>query len=268
MSRKQFIQSRGASCLNWIWSWSFVNHDARFVIFGLWQDKAGEKLGLILHPDWQFLGSRRQNGYSQAIEHIRLVEKEGYALRTFPMKGAPRYPDRGEHSPSTIAGFTPELTDGRLVVLPDGWYVSSLVDRYETIAEVVDLDEAPTSYLEGAVSSVLVNAYERNQDARRACIGHFGLSCTVCEVNFGAVYGALGDGYIHVHHIKPIHLCGGEYEVDPIKDLVPVCANCHAMIHRRRIPLTVDELRGIMMAQRQKGRIQPGATVVEQSASG
>ncbi|MGO8469904.1 hypothetical protein AB9F45_35920, partial [Rhizobium leguminosarum] len=60
--------------------------------------------------------------------------------------------------------------------------------------------------------SVLVNAYERNQDARRACISHFGLSCRVCEVNFGAVYGSLGEGYIHVHHIKPIHLCGGEYE--------------------------------------------------------
>jgi 5-methylcytosine-specific restriction protein A len=154
-----------------------------------------------------------------------------------------------------------------LVVLADGWHVSSLVDAYETIAEVVDLDESPMSYLEGAVSSVLVNAYERNQDARRACISHFGVSCRVCDVNFGAVYGSLGEGYIHVHHIKPIHLCGGEYEVDPIKDLIPVCANCHAMIHRRRIPLTVDELRGILKAHRQKGRTQPVVAVVEQSAS-
>lgn len=239
-----------------------MNHAARFVIFGLWQDKADEKLGLILHPDWQFLGSRKQNGYSQAIEHIRLVEKEGYALRTFPMKGVPRFPDRGDHSPSTIKGFTPELTDGRLVVLPDGWYVSSLVDGYETIAEIVDAD-APISYLEGAVSSVLVNAYERNQDARSACLNRFGLSCTACEMNFGAVYGALGEGYIHVHHIKPIHLCGGEYEVDPIKDLVPVCANCHAMIHRRRIPLTVDELRGILKAQKHKVLAQSGSTGIE-----
>ena len=74
-----------------------------------------------------------------------------------------------------------------------------------------------------------------------------------CKVNFGAVYGALGEGYIHVHHIKPIHLCGGEYKVDPINDLIPVCANCHAMIHRRRTPLTIDELRGILEAQRLKG---------------
>lgn len=69
-----------------------MNHDARFVIFGLWEDKADSKLGLILDADWEYLGSRKQSGDSQAIEHIRLVEKEGYSLRTFPMTGMPRDP--------------------------------------------------------------------------------------------------------------------------------------------------------------------------------
>jgi len=33
------------------------------------------------------------------------------------------------------------------------------------------------------------------------------------------------------------------YELDPINDLKPLCANCHAMIHRFSTPLTIDELR-------------------------
>jgi len=36
MSRKKFIESVGATCDNWNWSWSFVNHKDRFVVFGLW----------------------------------------------------------------------------------------------------------------------------------------------------------------------------------------------------------------------------------------
>ncbi|MGH0218500.1 hypothetical protein NKY68_00240 [Sinorhizobium meliloti] len=48
-----------------------------------------------------------------------------------------------------------------------------------------------------------------------------------------------------------MHQCGGEYTVDPIKDLIPVCANCHAMLHRRSDPLTVEELRAILVAQRE-----------------
>ncbi|HCB1572990.1 TPA: HNH endonuclease, partial [Klebsiella quasipneumoniae] len=36
MNRKQFIQSRGATCRNWTWSWSFINHDDQLVIFGAW----------------------------------------------------------------------------------------------------------------------------------------------------------------------------------------------------------------------------------------
>jgi 5-methylcytosine-specific restriction protein A len=251
LSRKKFIQSHGADCLNWTWSWSFVNHDARFVVFGLWQDKLGKHLGLILHPDWEYLAGRKQPGYGQAIEHIRLVQEQGYTLRTFAMQGTPRYPDKGELSPSAIAEFTPKLTEGRLVSLSDGWYVSPLIADYDTIAEMVHTDNAGADYLEGAVSPVLVNAYERSSEARRVCIAHFGPSCNVCGLNFGTIYGALGEGYIHVHHIKPIHQCGGEYAVDPIKDLVPVCANCHSMIHRRSNPLAVEELRAILNAQRQ-----------------
>lgn len=255
MNRKQFIQSHGATCSNWTWSWSFVNHNARFVIFGIWQDHADDKLGLILHVDWQYLGSRKQSGYGQALEHIRLVKEEGYGLRTFRMRGVSRNPERGDNSPSTITEFSPVLTKGRLIELSDSWHVA-FDAAYETIAEIVELHGAPSELFEGSVSSVLVNVYERNPEARRACLAHFGTSCQACGTNFGEVYGSLGAGYIHVHHIRPIHLCGGEYKVDPITDLIPVCANCHAMIHRTRDPLKVADLREILKTQSHKASDQ------------
>jgi hypothetical protein len=85
--------------------------------------------------------------------------------------------------------------------------------------------------IEGAICQIVINAYERNPIARACCIAHYGASCVVCGLNFGAVYGPLAEGFIHVHHIKPLSAIGVEYEVDPVADLRPVCPNCHAVIH-------------------------------------
>ena len=85
--------------------------------------------------------------------------------------------------------------------------------------------------IEGAVCQVTVNAYERNPVAKARCIAHHKPTCVVCGFNFGSVYGPVAEGFIHVHHLKPLAEIGKEYEVDPIMDLRPVCANCHAIIH-------------------------------------
>lgn len=85
--------------------------------------------------------------------------------------------------------------------------------------------------LEGSVCQVTVNQYERNSKARKRCIEYYGTSCCVCSFNFGEVFGAKAEGFIHVHHLKPLYDIGEEYKVDPIEDLRPICPNCHAMIH-------------------------------------
>jgi hypothetical protein len=96
---------------------------------------------------------------------------------------------------------------------------------------------------EGAVTQSLENDYERNQEARRLCIAHYGIRCQICGFDFKEVYGEIGSDYIHVHHIVPISQRQGEYEVNPITDLLPVCPNCHAMLHRRNPPFTAQEMR-------------------------
>lgn len=100
---------------------------------------------------------------------------------------------------------------------------------------------------EGARKQVIVNAYERNPVARVVCINHYGSNCYVCGFNFEAHYGEIGKGYIHIHHLKPLAAIAKQYRVDPIKDLRPVCPNCHAMIHRKDPPYTLEEMQSLIM---------------------
>lgn len=101
-------------------------------------------------------------------------------------------------------------------------------------------------YVEGARKQIRVNAYERDPKARKKCIEHFGPNCSVCDFNFKARYGEIGDGFIHVHHLRPLSLTDGAYALDPVNDLRPVCPNCHAMLHRRNPPWSIEELRARM----------------------
>lgn len=100
--------------------------------------------------------------------------------------------------------------------------------------------------VEGASFTVQVSAFERNPVARDKCIKHYGTSCAVCGFNFRAIYGSAADGYVHVHHLKPLASIGEEYIIDPIKDLRPVCPNCHAVIHLRQPPYSIDEVKTML----------------------
>ncbi|QCB98536.1 HNH endonuclease [Arthrobacter sp. PAMC25564] len=108
-------------------------------------------------------------------------------------------------------------------------------------------EPVPGTYPEGAVSRVEVNRYERSPEARQACIAYHGSNCAACGFSFEVSYGEVGRDFIHVHHVVPVSQLGGGYQLDPITDLVPLCANCHAMAHQGvSTPRTVAELRRII----------------------
>ena len=87
-------------------------------------------------------------------------------------------------------------------------------------------------HLEGASYRVEINKYERSPRLRALCIQHHGAACKICGFDFGKRYGEFGAGFCHVHHIRPLSVTKSEHEVDPVTDLIPVCPNCHAMLHR------------------------------------
>lgn len=104
---------------------------------------------------------------------------------------------------------------------------------------------------EGACARVTVNRYERSPVNRAACIAAHGSACNVCGFDFSAVYGPLGHGYIEVHHRVPVSQMGASYIVDPIRDLVPLCSNCHAAVHRLDPPMEPEKLAAIISANRE-----------------
>lgn len=240
MSRKKFIELQGATCSNWTWSWSFINEEKKIIIFGAWDTNTIGDTSLILSDTWQISGrGRKQPAYKQSREHIRLIEEGGYELKTFPLIYSVANKDKNGIGPAKIKGFIPKLSEKLLKKVGGKWYASD-GEMSNLLPEEVD---SPEQYVEGASKTVSVNIFERSADARARCIEHHGYSCTVCGFNFEQVYGAIGEKYIHVHHVIPLSEIRKEYVLNPIKDLIPVCANCHGIIHRTRPALTVEQLK-------------------------
>jgi len=124
-------------------------------------------------------------------------------------------------------------------------YFKFLDKKPELIVFPDEVDEN-VKYAEGKTKTVLVNSYERNQVARQICIEHYGTFCQICNFDFEKIYGNIGKDFIHVHHIVDIATIGNEYSVDPIKDLMPVCPNCHSMLHKKKPADLIDELKKMM----------------------
>ena len=87
--------------------------------------------------------------------------------------------------------------------------------------------------VEGGMKDILTNRYERNLTARKKCIAVHGTACKICGFDFGTVYGPEFAGKIQVHHILPLHEIRHDYAVDPVSDLIPVCPNCHMLLHSK-----------------------------------
>lgn len=88
---------------------------------------------------------------------------------------------------------------------------------------------------EGEQSIITSVRYERNSTNRLKCIQYYGFKCYVCGFDFYKEYGERGKDFIEVHHIKPLFEDKVEHEINPIRDLRPVCSNCHSMLHRKKV---------------------------------
>ncbi len=86
---------------------------------------------------------------------------------------------------------------------------------------------------EGASYSVTSDRYERNPLARKKCIEAHGCRCAICGFDFKEAYGEEFEGIIQVHHIVPLGETKKNHVVDPEKDLIPVCPNCHVALHSK-----------------------------------
>jgi 5-methylcytosine-specific restriction protein A len=140
----------------------------------------------------------------------------------------------------------PSIKDEIIEELEEKWFQLNYKKISTKSKATIKPDSGKSEYSEGLGAQVMITRYERNPYARKKCVEKFGYSCCVCNFNFEKVYGETGKNFIHVHHLEPISTKGKSYNVNPESDLRPVCANCHAIIHRRRLPYSIDEVKSFL----------------------
>ncbi|WP_201510237.1 HNH endonuclease [Psychrobacter alimentarius] len=112
--------------------------------------------------------------------------------------------------------------------------VSEQKKTYISDKIIENYQDSLESLSEGKKSKRYITTYERNPKYRKQAIAIHGNSCSACGFNFGDFYGKYAEGFIHIHHIVPVSEFEAPKTIDPETDLIPLCANCHAVVHRER----------------------------------
>lgn len=121
--------------------------------------------------------------------------------------------------------------------------VKSAIDKISTLdnARVLPIEEVVS---EGRLITRNVQTRERSSRLRMIAIEHFThngiISCDCCGFNFPTFYGnKYGCNCIEIHHIKPIFQYEGntfdQVVENALQNLLPVCPNCHRVIHKNHI---------------------------------
>ena len=127
-------------------------------------------------------------------------------------------------------------------------WVVLVLGMFLSILNIIPEQESQVGELEGRKFSVELTKYERSPINRQLCLAAHGFSCKICGMNFEEIYGEIGKGFIHVHHLNPLSLMDKPVFLDPVRDLIPVCPNCHAMLHKKNPPYTPEELKSIILS--------------------
>lgn len=224
----------------------------------------------IATDEWRIAGHRKVKVGDRAfITRANDKQKGIFASGTIIKKDVP-IPDKGRFIPGVQIEFDvflnplenrldielvkenmpilkkwPPQSSGTQVVFENAIVLEKLWNEFISSNSLTNLVDHKT-ITEGTPYQVIQNVYERNRQLRVICLGYYGYSCVVCDFNFEDTYGELGKEFIHVHHLNQLSATGIT-NTDPLIDLRPVCPNCHAMLHKRNPPYTIEELKGKLL---------------------
>ncbi len=190
----------------------------------------------------QFEGQTKGRTDGLIINH----EEEGNEILVFYRKKKREFPNYGfrylgrfyyhSHTPRKLIGEPTQFLLYPFDVIQD-----------DERGDLVDIESPHQPISEGKEKTRIQTYLERNPRLRKQAIKIHGTRCVVCSFNFSDKYGKFGEGYIEIHHLTPHSSLKGIRTVDPKTDLVPVCSNCHRMIHKPDPMLTIEELRKIIL---------------------
>ncbi len=252
------LLSDGMACLDLNPSGSHPN-DAFAIRFALgWRSAAAEFLpGKYAAPLMAQMGTASSDGKSALIAFASALNARKTQL-LFRVNGVEISPFDSTHWPSDWKKVELQARSAfqvinsndigqmrRLIVelvVPVFGMVTALIGTEES--DIVTVGE-----LEGRQFQVIDNRYERKKINREACVQLKGCRCVACGFDFADFYGSLGYGYIEIHHTTPVSQIGPDYRINIITDMEPLCANCHAMVHREDPPVTITKLKSIIASK-------------------
>jgi len=244
--RKELLKQLGSTALASRASWS---HDlGSVIVFDAWDHQWERDEDKLVKYALRTTGPHYNPGIDKGPSHRRwqnhvdLVLGGKRALAILPVAN-----DKNQGA----KGWRPLVVYGRVKQDEEGsvWLHADKVvpaDQVVSVSLPDAVSAISAALMEGALHRVVSSQYERNPVARLACIAHYGAICFVCGFSFETSYGEIGRGFIHVHHLVPVSSIGETYQVNPIKDLRPVCPNCHAMLHRKDPPLPIEDLQALV----------------------
>jgi len=180
--------------------------------------------------DAEISKNRNDTRFSQKVRNL-------VSHRTFKSKGLTSYKSVGRDGLHKIT----EVGEKYLLENING-FTFILDSKFNEVQrkKIIDNDYKNLIIEEGFIKFSQVKAKVRSRKLVEIAKSHYLLDgkiyCSACNFEFGDFYGKIGRGYIEIHHIKPIIAYGGSLEQDvkkALKNVTPVCSNCHRMIHRK-----------------------------------
>ena len=210
------------------------------------------RLREIMKPtgeDLEILSNRSDDKFSQKVRNLKSHE-------TFERLGYAEYKEGMYYLLNTGDIYLQENQDILKYLLINDFAYIDIINCLKTISSTehtksLQAFDENVIIQEGMKIIIEKEVYKRSKYLRDYAIDYFenqgGLNCICCGFNFSNFYGKeIGDGFIEIHHKKPIFQYQGNDLIKTIKDaisnVVPLCSNCHRMIHRHGKQLLQIEL--------------------------
>jgi 5-methylcytosine-specific restriction enzyme A len=242
---KDYRGKHPAANPKYCYNWSF-EQPGELIAVCLWHSELKNLGGQILFHRLANLPERL--GPGEAIWRRRDIEfgvkfelayRQQLPVRVVILDGVRHDVDRGRTKASKVEA---RLLDPVSWAVTNYDYVSgnsTLTREANPVVPAVDASDFELAWFEGEARRRFILHRRREGAARREKIKDVlarnggSLYCEVprCGFDFTSKYGKLGEGYAHVHHLKPLKFAPNAGRKTLLSDLAIVCPNCHAMIH-------------------------------------
>lgn len=215
----------------------------------------------LLNPkgeDLDILDGRTDDKFSQIVRNLTGTErpfvKNGFISRESGRNKPLFITEKGRTLLQNKQNFIKYLftNDFDIHDIINGFRSINHADNRDKKIEFVDEN---LTISEGKEKIIETKSYQRSNKLRNIAIEHYTqkgrIKCKACCFDFESFYGEHGRGFIEIHHQKPVFMFGeDEFKKtieSALQNVIPVCANCHRMIHRKTTSqLTLQELKNLI----------------------